>query len=61
LAVRALGVSLGDLGPRQVGLFAEDDERPRRLQHALDTLARRFGPAVILPGALVGLPAASQP
>lgn len=55
LAVRALTVTLYDLGPRQVDLFAAADPRPWHLQKALDTLARRFGPRTVLPGALIGV------
>ncbi len=59
LAVRGLTVTLGDLGPRQVDLFAALDARPWHLQQALDRLARRYGPQTVLPGALIGvLPAA---
>ena len=55
LAVRALAVTLGDLGPRQGDLFAAADPRPWHLQQALDCLVRRYGPQTILPGALIGL------
>ena len=55
LAVRAIAVTLGDLGPRQDDLFATADARPWRLQQALDQLAQRYGPQTVLPAALVGL------
>jgi hypothetical protein len=53
--VRAIAVTLGDLGPRQDDLFAAADARPWRLQQALDQLARRYGPQTVLPATLVGL------
>lgn len=55
LAVRALTLTLDDLGPRQIDLFAASDDRPWHLQHALDRLALRFGPQTILPGSLIGM------
>ena len=55
LAVQAMTVTLGDLGPLQQDLFASGDTRGRRLQQALDTVTRRYGPGTIQPGSLLGL------
>jgi DNA polymerase IV len=52
LAAVGLDVRLRDLGAVQRDLFASDDERPRKLQHALDTIRIKQGTGVIFIGAL---------
>ncbi len=48
---RLVGLAAFDLepstAPRQVGLFADDSARRRRLEHATDLLVERFGPGVV--------------
>ncbi len=51
-AIRLVGVSVSDFdGEAQLGLFAsERDQRRRRVAHAVDALAERFGDAVVRRG-----------
>lgn len=55
IRVRLLGVTASNLGEReQLGLFATEDPRRRRVIEAADGLRRRFGERAVTRGRLVG-------
>nr|MBA2757257.1 hypothetical protein [Chloroflexota bacterium] len=55
IRVRLLGVTASNLGEReQLGLFATEDPRRRRVIEAADGLRRRYGERAVTRGRLVG-------
>lgn len=54
LAVQGIEVAIRDFGPRQASLLSETD-RPRHLQHAVDTIRTRHGTGAIVTGNLLAL------
>lgn len=55
IRVRLLGVTASNLGEReQLGLFATEDPRRRRVIEAADGLRRRFGDRAVTRGRLIG-------
>ncbi len=53
VGVVALTLTASELGPIQIDLLVEEDERGRHIQLALDGIKRRYGAGAILPAAML--------